>query len=190
MVLALAKELANHPAIEFVVAGKCANWTDEETRWIQGVGIYKGFLKGAEYERLFQDADGVLVCNGFEEEARAVERTNFKSKFVDYLASGLPVFIWAPQESSSSGFSRREGVGILIARAGPEDAAGEIATHVERGQIGSAISEKSWQNLREFFDAGVVLPRILAQILELSTTGNHFLEMSREFLRHPKRANL
>ena len=167
MVLDLAKKLDGHPDIQLVVAGKCANWTPEEENWMVTTGMYVGFLKGNEYEALFAAADGLLVCNGFAEEARTIEATNFKSKFVDYLASGLPIFIWAPEGSSSAGFSKREGVGIWISDSSPAAVVQTIMACLPSRNERSMVPEMKWSRLRSLFNSVEVLPKILDKINRL-----------------------
>ena len=167
MVLDLAKELDGHPDIQLIVAGKCAKWTPEEEKWMVASGMYVGFLKGKEYEALFAAADGLLVCNGFAEEARTIEATNFKSKFVDYLASGLPIFIWAPEGSSSAGFAKREGVGVWISDSSPEAVVQAIIACLPSLNEMPMFREPKWSRLRSLFDSAEVLPKILDKINRL-----------------------
>jgi glycosyltransferase involved in cell wall biosynthesis len=167
MVLDLAKKLDGHPDIQLVVAGKCANWTPEEENWMIASGMYVGFLKGKEYDALFAAADGLLVCNGFAEEARTIEATNFKSKFVDYLASGLPIFIWAPEGSSSAGFAKREGVGVWISDSSPEAVVQAIMACLPNLNEMPMFREPKWSRLRSLFDSAEVLPKILDKINRL-----------------------
>jgi hypothetical protein len=167
MVLELAKKVVCHPDFQLVVAGKCANWTLEEEKWMVASGMYVGFLKGAEYDALFAAADGLLVCNGFTDEAQTIEATNFKSKFVDYLASGLPIFIWAPEGSSSASFSKREGVGILISDTSPEAVEFAIANYLKSADEEPIFTQTKWMRLRSFFDTAEVLPGVCRNIYQL-----------------------
>jgi hypothetical protein len=167
MVLDLAKKLDGHPDIQLVVAGKCANWTPEEENCMVASGMYVGFLKGKEYDALFAAADGLLVCNGFTDEAQTIEATNFKSKFVDYLASGLPIFIWAPEGSSSASFSKREGVGILISDTSPEAVEFAIANYLKSADEEPIFTQTKWMRLRSFFDTAEVLPGVCRNIYQL-----------------------
>ena len=38
---------------------------------------------------------------GFEAEAALIERTSFKTKFLDYLTFGKPIFVWGPESCSA-----------------------------------------------------------------------------------------
>jgi hypothetical protein len=86
---------------------------------------------------------------------------------VDYLASGLPIFIWAPEGSSSASFSKREGVGILISDTSPEAVEFAIANYLKSADEEPIFTQTKWMRLRSFFDTAEVLPGVCRNIYQL-----------------------
>lgn len=120
MVLSLAKVLSGASSIRFTIAGKNAVWSEEEMKWLKVSGIYVGYKKGDEYDELFEDTDCVLVCMGFGEDARLIESTSFKSKFVDYLVSGRPIVVWGPEYCTAVRHAKKYGFAEFVTDPNPE----------------------------------------------------------------------
>ena len=120
MVLSLAKALSGVSSIRFAIAGKNAAWSEEETKWLNDTGIYVGYKKGNEYKQLFDDTDCLLVCMGFGEDARLIESTSFKSKFVDYLVSGRPIVVWGPEYCTAVRHAKKYGFAEFVTNPNPE----------------------------------------------------------------------
>lgn len=77
---------------------------------------WRGFLPPAELARQWaQTAAALFVPGSFlPGEARAM-RLLFSSKIVDYTAGGLPLLIWAPEDSSAARWARENpGCALLI----------------------------------------------------------------------------
>jgi hypothetical protein len=119
MVLQLAQAIPSHKNLKFSIAGKNANWTSEEETWLIKNKIFAGFKKGAEYEKLFESADCLLVCMGFDKEAELIESTSFKSKFVDYLRSGKPIVVWGPEYCTAVRHARKYGFAACVTDSNP-----------------------------------------------------------------------
>lgn len=120
MVLQLAQAIPSQKNLKFSIAGKNANWTLEEETWLIKNKIFAGFKKGAEYEKLFESADCLLVCMGFDKEAELIESTSFKSKFVDYLVSGRPIIVWGPEYCTAVRHARKYGFAEFVTNPDPE----------------------------------------------------------------------
>jgi hypothetical protein len=46
-------------------------------------------------------ADALILPMGFGEECAQVERTSFKTKFLDYLSYQKPILVWGPEYCSA-----------------------------------------------------------------------------------------
>jgi hypothetical protein len=57
---------------------------------------------------------------GFEEDARLIESTSFKSKFVDYLLSGRPIVGWGPDYCTAVRHARKHDFAECITDSNPE----------------------------------------------------------------------
>ncbi len=119
MVLQLAQTIDCNKNLKFSIAGKNANWTSEEEAWLIQNDFFAGFKKGAEYEKLFESADCLLVCMGFDKEAELIESTSFKSKFVDYLRSGKPIVVWGPEYCTAIRHARKYGFAACVTDPDP-----------------------------------------------------------------------
>jgi len=87
--------------LEFVVCGTNPGWSEEFISWSRGEGIYLGQLPFADFQRQAADADALILLMGFGEDCAQVERTSFKTKFLDYLSFRKPIIVWGPDYSSA-----------------------------------------------------------------------------------------
>lgn len=87
--------------IELVICGANAGWSSAFDRWVRESGIYLGQVPFAELQKQAEASDALLVLMGFGAENEQVERTSFKTKFLDYLSFGRPVCVWGPDYSSA-----------------------------------------------------------------------------------------
>jgi hypothetical protein len=119
MVLQLAQAIPSQKNLKFSIAGKNANWTPEEEAWLIQNDFFVGFKKGRDYKNLFESADCLLVCMGFDKEAELIESTSFKSKFVDYLVSGKPIIAWGPEYCTAIRHARKYGFAACVTDPDP-----------------------------------------------------------------------
>jgi len=87
--------------IEFVICGANAGWSSAFDHWARETGIYRGQIPFEELRKQADKADALLVLMGFGSENQQVERTSFKTKFLDYLSFERPVCVWGPPYSSA-----------------------------------------------------------------------------------------
>jgi hypothetical protein len=87
--------------IEFVICGANAGWSSAFDHWARETGIYRGQIPFEELRKQADKADALLVLMGFGPENEQVERTSFKTKFLDYLSFERPVCVWGPSYSSA-----------------------------------------------------------------------------------------
>jgi hypothetical protein len=159
MVLQLAQAISSQKNLKFSIAGKNAAWSEEETKWLNDTGIYVGYKKGNEYKQLFDDTDCLLVCMGFGEDARLIESTSFKSKFVDYLVSGRPIIVWGPEYCTAVRHARKYGFAEFVTNPDPETV---LTTIIKLAHDPERCAELV-QNALKFFeneiDANIVFKR-------------------------------
>lgn len=123
------------------IAGRNAEWTAEEEATLRKEGVYLGFLKGADYDAAFANADALLVAMGFGEEDRLIESTSFKSKLADYLASGLPVIVWGPEYCTAVRHARREKFAGIVTSADPRAVVAAARTLAQDPKLAAALVE-------------------------------------------------
>jgi hypothetical protein len=156
MIFDLAKTIVDHPELRLVVAGKNGNWRPDEEQWLRDQGIFIGFVKGPEYQALLEEADCLLVCMGFEPEARRIESTSFKSKLVDYLVSGRPVLVWGPEYCTAARHAREHGFALSVTSSDPQPVIDTAFRMISQPDIGTGMLEKALK----YFDRFLVSDRV------------------------------
>ena len=89
--------LVNESAIGMRVFGNYHGWSPEFEKAQRARGAYLGFKPYEELIPEFQKADAFFLPMGFDSSAALIERTSFKTKFLDYLAFEKPILIWGPE---------------------------------------------------------------------------------------------
>jgi glycosyltransferase involved in cell wall biosynthesis len=98
--LVKAAESRNAP-IEFRFYGDNARWSKEFDVYARSAGIFRGHLPFQDLRGAMREVDALILPMGFEERAALVERTSFKTKFLDYLAYQKPILVWGPEYCSA-----------------------------------------------------------------------------------------
>ena len=87
--------------IEFVFFGSNPSWSAEFDAYARAQGIFRGQVP---FEKLREEAlasDCLLLPMGFADKDAQVERTSFKTKFLDYITFQRPILVWGPDYSSA-----------------------------------------------------------------------------------------
>jgi len=92
--------------IEFRFFGSNPSWSSEFDREVRARGIYRGQVSFSQLQTEMACVDGLLLLMGFGEDCALIERTSFKTKFLDYLAFQRPILLWGPQYCSASRIAR------------------------------------------------------------------------------------
>ena len=96
-VATILEMLQNESAIGMKVFGNYHGWSMEFAEVQRKRGAYMGFKPYEELIPEFQNADAFFLPMGFDSAAALIERTSFKTKFLDYLAFEKPIVIWGPE---------------------------------------------------------------------------------------------
>jgi glycosyltransferase involved in cell wall biosynthesis len=92
--------------VEFRLYGSNPSWSPEFDAEIRRRGLYPGHLPFSELGREIAKADALLLLMGFGEECAVIERTSFKTKFLDYLSFQRPILLWGPNYCSAVRYAR------------------------------------------------------------------------------------
>lgn len=114
MLAELAEAFESECAVRLRIAGKNENWSSETKDQLTQSGVFIGFLKGDDYDKVLETADALLVVMGFDEDSRIVESTSFKSKLSDYLSMGVPLIVWGPNYCTANQHARMEGFAKVV----------------------------------------------------------------------------
>ncbi|OMP31784.1 glycosyltransferase [Mangrovimonas sp. DI 80] len=86
---------------DFKIFGSNASWSPEFDTFIKSKGFFKGQVPFEVLRQEMTQVDGLLLLMGFGEDIAQVERTSFKTKFLDYLTFRKPIFLWGPEYCSA-----------------------------------------------------------------------------------------
>ena len=89
------------PEIRFRIFGGGTNWSQSFDEWAKQSAVYGGQIP---FDQLCQEAskaDLLLLPMGFDTSCSQVERTSFKTKFLDYLSFRRPILVWGPDYCSA-----------------------------------------------------------------------------------------
>lgn len=86
---------------EFKIFGSNPSWSSKFDTFIREKNFYKGQVPFEELKEEMSKVDGLLLLMGFGTNNAQVERTSFKTKFLDYLTFQKPIFLWGPAYCSA-----------------------------------------------------------------------------------------
>lgn len=92
---------AHFPAIQFRIFGSRPTWSPEFDQWAKSHGVYQGQVSFEQLRQEASHADLLLLPMGFDATCAQVERTSFKTKFLDYLSFRRPILVWGPDYCSA-----------------------------------------------------------------------------------------
>jgi len=75
------------------------------------------------------------------------------TKASEYMISGTPIFVYAPEQAAVSDFFRENGCGFCVSHQNQEEIIKAIKFLIEKEDYRKEISKKSVQLAREKFDA-------------------------------------
>ncbi len=108
--------------VEFRIYGSGPSWSPEFDRLAKEQNIFRGHLPFEQLRREVQEADALLLPMGFGPESALIERTSFKTKFLDYLTYGKPILVWGPDYCSAVRAAREFGSAQICTSDNSRDA--------------------------------------------------------------------
>lgn len=99
--LVQATSQAGFENIQFRIFGSLQTWSRQFDEYARKKGIFGGQVPFEELRRHAEAADLLILPMGFGEACAQVERTSFKTKFLDYLSFRRPILVWGPEYSSA-----------------------------------------------------------------------------------------
>jgi hypothetical protein len=87
--------------VEFRFYGSNPSWSPEFDILARTERIFRGHLPFEELRSQVAGADALILPMGFDLQCAQVERTSFKTKFLDYLSYRKPILVWGPEYCSA-----------------------------------------------------------------------------------------
>lgn len=87
--------------LNFKIFGMNQSWSNEFQKIVEDLNIYQGHISLEELRNRIKSVDALLLLMGFNESSQKIERTSFKSKFLDYISFQKPIFVWGPKYCSA-----------------------------------------------------------------------------------------
>jgi hypothetical protein len=94
--LIIAHLKSSSHSLRFQVFGASPTWSSRFHQLSIKNNIYKGLVPFEELADNASKSDVLLLMMGFDERARIIESTSFKTKFLDYLSFCRPILVWGP----------------------------------------------------------------------------------------------
>ena len=124
--------------VEFRIYGTLQTWSSSFDDWAKINGVYLGRIPFEELREKSKWADLLILPMGFDKSCSHIEKTSFKTKFLDYLAFRRPIFIWGPEYCSAVRIAREFDSAECQTSESVSDCAvslGEMAKAPERRRI-------------------------------------------------------
>ena len=139
----------HYPQIEFRIFGGLENWSPEFDKWAKASGIFGGHIPFEQLREEAKAADLLLLPMGFDPSVAIVERTSFKTKFLDYLTYRRPILVWGPSYCSAVRVAQEFDSAERVMEASPGQCAKAIdalASDVERRKAVMANAMKMYND--------------------------------------------
>jgi hypothetical protein len=92
--------------IRIKIFGGNASWSKEFETYARETNIYRGQVPFDQLKKEVGDVDGLLLLMGFDPSVAQIEKTSFKTKFLDYLIFHKPILLWGPEYCSAVQIAR------------------------------------------------------------------------------------
>jgi len=92
--------------VRFQIFGSNATWSKKFDEWARGARVFHGQVSFDKLRHEMACADVLLLPMGFGESCAQVERTSFKTKFLDYISFQKPILVWGPDYCSAVRIAR------------------------------------------------------------------------------------
>lgn len=125
-------------ALSFRIYGANQTWSPSFEKLADALGIYRGFVPFETLVAQARNSDVLLLTMGFGEQARVVESTSFKTKFLDYLGFYRPILVWGPEYCTAATVARQFDSAEIVTDPSPAaclDALHSLASRPERRKV-------------------------------------------------------
>jgi glycosyltransferase involved in cell wall biosynthesis len=122
----VTKSEETFPELRFRIFGGLETWSRAFHERATAAGIFGGRIPFERLQEEARQADLLLLPMGFNPEAAHIERTSFKTKFLDYLTFRRPIVVWGPEYCSAVRVAREFDSACCVTTRNPLDCARAI----------------------------------------------------------------
>jgi glycosyltransferase involved in cell wall biosynthesis len=119
-----------------------------------------------EIPEIFSNADILLLANDFNLKAINFLKFSMPTKASEYMISGTPVLVYAPQETAVSKFFSLNNCGYCVTNQGREELTKAISYMLSNEEYRRKISENAVNLAQERFNADTVRRKFHSTLLE------------------------
>jgi len=158
-------------AIRFQIFGALQSWSDAFDHQATEEGTFGGRISFDELRVKASEADLLILPMGFGKDCAQVERTSFKTKFLDYLSFRRPILVWGPEYCSAVRVAREFDSGECVTDESAEVCAQAIARLAGDPERRSELIENASAMYQDRFRPDRIHSGLVEKIEELIT--NH-----------------
>ena len=121
-----------------------------------------------QVDSVLAESDALLLPFSFAADDRVTVSTSFPTKTADYLASGVPIVVLAPPESTTAEYARETGAAILVDRLDEEQFASALASIAAKDADVSHVLARAASALRANHDIAGQQQAIASMVRDLT----------------------
>jgi glycosyltransferase involved in cell wall biosynthesis len=118
--------------------------------------VINPLVKYSELPAIFSGADILLLANDFEKHGASYLKFSMPTKASEYMISGTPVLVYAPEETAVFKFFKQNDCGYCISKPGKIEIMSAIRFLINDEEYRKKISYNAVNSARKVFDADKV----------------------------------
>ncbi|QIR37990.1 glycosyltransferase family 4 protein [Tolypothrix sp. PCC 7910] len=150
--LSLAKVVADREDIIFHIYGGKPDWSIQDIKWAEDVGIYKGFVKHEVVKQHIMNAHIGLIVMTSAPELEVMMRTSFTTKFLEYTQLAKPVIVWGPAYCEPVRVARLTMSGLVNDTEDPKSVLSSLEIFRDQSIL-KQYSDNAWELANNTFDS-------------------------------------
>lgn len=166
MLEALVRVASDAP-LRFKIFGSNAGWSQQFHHQVLKTGIYGGQVSFEHLRNEMQDVDALLLLMGFDPSFAQIERTSFKTKFLDYLSFQKPILLWGPDYCSAVRVAQEFDSAEICTSLNPKDFLSVILKVANDSLRQQKLVKQAYQMYCDRFHPGKVHQLLVRKVSEL-----------------------
>ena len=153
--------------LQFQLYGPNTSWSGIFDQTARSAGIYRGCLPLPELREELKKVDALFLLMGFDAGCAQIEKTSFKSKFLEYLSFQKPIFIWGPEYCSAVYYARKFDSAEICTSPMPEDFLKTILSVKDNPTRQQQLVENASTMYNERFHPDSIHRLLVSKLMEL-----------------------